>query len=181
MRSRQIRSGLLPSAAAAIAVMSALGGCGTKGSATDGPLGKNDSVPLSSNCAPGGRPVAFGFDQFTNHGHTTVVLDRVVLLHPRNERLIGSYAVPGDWLLGEDHWPPENPALPPTWKDRRPVHGFHLAPGKTFNLVLGIAAISSGHRAISQGELIYYHDSSASYVTKNYSAKIIAANARTCA
>jgi hypothetical protein len=129
----------------------------------------------------GGQPWAFGFDQFTNHGHTAVVLDRVALLHPHNERLVGSYAVPGDRVVGVVHWPPRNPATQPAWKDRQPLHGFRLAPGNSFNMVLGVAAIAGGHRAISQGELVYYHDSSGNYVAKSYSANIVAANTHTCA
>ncbi len=82
--------------------------------------------------------------QFTNYGHTPVVLDRIVLLHPLNEHLIGSYAMPGQLAIGTVHWPPHGPGLPPAWKDRKPVPGFRLAPGKTFNMVLGVAAIARG-------------------------------------
>lgn len=163
-----------------LAVAFALGGCGGSGPAANGPLRTSSPVPLSSNCAPGGRPVAFGFEQFTNHGPVTVILDRVVLLHPHNQHLIGSYAVPGAVLVGEVYWPPKNPGLPPTWKDRQPVHGFRLAPGKTFNMVLGIAAIDGSRRATSQGMLVYYHDSSGSYVAKDHSANIIAAKTQRC-
>ena len=30
--------------------------------------------------------------------------------------------------------------MPPTWKDRQPVHSFRLAPGKSFNMVLDVVA-----------------------------------------
>jgi|SRR5580658_335301 hypothetical protein len=177
----------LPVAAAvvAVALASALGGCGGAGGpATDGPLssgnGANDPIPRGAICAPGGRPQAFGDQQFTNYGDTTVVLDRVVLLRPHNERLVGSYAVPGAVLIGTVHWPPNYTGLPPTWKDRQRVHGYRLAAGKTFNMVLGVAAVTSGRRATSAGMAVYYHDSSGTFVAKNYFANIIAANTHTC-
>lgn len=95
--------------AVAAALVSALGGCdGGGGPATDGPL-SSGGLPLGSQCVPGGRPQAFGFVLFTNHGRVAVILDRVVLLHPHNEHLVGSYAVPGDSFLGVDHWPPKDP------------------------------------------------------------------------
>jgi hypothetical protein len=171
---------------AVAAALIALSACSRSNSpAADGPLssgnGIHDPIPRGSECAPGGRPVAFGLQQFTNYGKTAVVLDRVVLLHPRNEHLIGSYAVPGNEVLGVMYWPPRNPYLPPGWKHRQPAPGFRLAPGKSFNMVLGVAAIARGRRATSQGMLVYYHDSSGSYVAKNYWANIIAANTRTCA
>ena len=172
----------LPLALVVLALASAVGGCGGGGPATDGPLssgnGIHDPVPRGSICAPGGQPWAFGLQQFTNYGNTTVVLDRVVLLHARNERLIGSYAVPGDRVIGTVHWPPQYPDMPPGWKHREPVHGFGLAAGRSFNMVLGVAAISP--RATSQGMLVYYHDSSGSYVARNYWANIIAANTHSC-
>jgi len=165
------------------ALASALGGCTSGGPATDGPLSSGSSadgrIPRGAICVPGGRPQTFGDQQFTNYGHDTVVLDRVVLLHPRNERLVGSYAVPGAVLIGTVHWPPNYPGIPAAWKDRQPVHGFRLAPGKTFNMVLGVAAISAG-RATSQGMLVYYHDSSGTYMARNYFANIIAANTHSC-
>jgi hypothetical protein len=83
---------------------------------------------------------------FTNYGDTTVILDRVVLLRPRNERLVGSYAVPGDLLVGNVRWPPTYPStisvpgVPAAWKHRQTVPGFRLAPGKSFNMVLGVAS-----------------------------------------
>jgi hypothetical protein len=83
--------------------------------------------------------VAFGLQTFTNYGSTTVVLDHVVLLHPHHERLVGSFAVPGARVLGEEYWP-----------------------------------------VTSQGMLVYYHDSSGSYVAKNFWANIISANTHTC-
>lgn len=131
-------------------------------------------------CAPAGHAFAFGFDQFTNYGRATVVLSRVALLHPRNERIIGNFAVPGDRVLGVMRWFPKNPPTQPAWRDRRPVRGFRLAPGKTFNLVLGVAAVIRGQLATSKNELVYYHDSSGRYVAKSYQSDIIASNTHSC-
>jgi hypothetical protein len=185
MRARTIRLRPLRLLVLAVAVAFAQGGCGGSGPATDGPLNSGNSIhgpiPSGSECAPGGRTWAFGLTSFTNYGHTTVVLDRVALLHPHNEHLIGSYAVPGARVVGVVYWPVRNPPTQPAWKHRQPVHGFRLAAGKSFNMVLGIAAIAGGHRATSLGMLVYYHDSSGSYLAKDYWANIIAANAHTCA
>jgi hypothetical protein len=194
MRARTIRVRALTLAVLALAVVlaSGLGGCsGSSGPADDGPLSSSTSmhgpIPAGSNCGPGGQAWAFGFQQFTNYGHTTVVLDRVVLLRPHNEHLVGSDAVPGAVIVGVVHWPPKypgtpaGPGVPAAWKHRQPVHGFRLAPGKTFDMVLGVAAITGGRRATSQGMLVYYHDSSGAYVAKNYWANILSANTRTCA
>ena len=185
MRAQTIRLMPLPLVGLAAAVAFALGGCGGSGPAADGPLNSGNSIhgpiPRGSECAPGGRPVAFGLTSFTNYGHTAVVLDRVDLLHPHNQHLVGSYAVPGDRVVGVMYWPVRNPPTQPAWNDRQPVHGFRLMAGKSFNMVLGIAAIVKGHRATSQGMLVYYHDSSGSYVAKDYWANIIATNTHTCA
>ncbi|HET9896238.1 MAG TPA: hypothetical protein VFQ44_15020 [Streptosporangiaceae bacterium] len=178
MRSRAMRFMMLPSAVVVAAAV--LAGCGARGPATNGPLRIHDQISLGSQCVPGGRAQAFGFDQFTNFGQTTVVLDRVVLLHPRNERLVGSYAVPGDRVVGVAHWPPSNPPAQPEWKNRQPVHGFRLAPGKTFNIVLGIAAVAGSRRGISRGELVYYHDSAGSYVAMSHAANVMAADHHNC-
>lgn len=153
-----------------------MAGCSNGGPATDGPL----NGPFGTNgghfvCAEArvGHPFAFGVDQFTNHGHATVVLDRVILLHSHNERLVGSYAVPGAYILGAMPWPPRPSDLPPTWKDRQPVHGFRLAPRKTFNMVLSVIATASG-RATSQGMRIYYHDTAGrSYLAFDHNKMII--------
>jgi hypothetical protein len=177
---------LLPAAIMAVAVV-ALGGCGAGpgGPTPDGPLSLHDSIPVGASCAPGGHSWAFGLQQFTNSGGTTVVLDRVRLLHPRNERLIGSFAVPGAVIVGEVRWPPKYPGtlaglgVPAAWKHRQPVHGFRLAPGATFNLVLGIAAVTQGRRASSKGILIYYHSSSGRYVVSSSSENLIAAGPST--
>lgn len=157
-------------------------GGGSHVSRVVGPLSSGNGIHASPTrgfgiCAPGGRPSAFGFDLFTNYGHSMIILSRVVLLHPRNEHLVGSFAIPGDGILGAVRWPPSSQ---PTWKDRRPVHGFRLAAGKSFNMVLGIAAIAEDRRATSQGELIYYHDSSGRFVAKSYSAYTIAADNKPC-
>jgi hypothetical protein len=173
---------------AAVAVlMFALSGCsGTSGaSSADGPLssgnGIHDRIPTGSICAPGGRPQTFGAQQFTNYGNTTVVLNRVVLLRPRNERLIGSFAVPGNQDIGvPGNWPPKYPGISPAWKHRQPVHGYRVLPHGLFNMVLGVAAINARRQAVSQGMLLYYHDSSGTYVAKNYFGNVIAAISRAC-
>jgi hypothetical protein len=179
------RMRVIPAALAAVSLAAALAsaGCGSSSPATDGPLssGVDGMIPRGENCVT--RFVSelqtFGDQQFTNQGHATVVLDRVVLLHPHNERLIGSYAVPGAVLIGVVPWPPKYRGMPPAWKDRQPVHGFRLAPGKTFNMVLGVTAAGPG-RATSQGMLVYYHDSAGSYVSPNYFAMIIVATKSGC-
>ena len=190
MRLLKMRVGPLAVLAVAAVLVFALGGCGGGGPAADGPLSSGDSahgpIPSGSICVPGGRPQTFGDQQFTNYGHITVVVDRVVLLDPDNEHLVGSYVVPTDLLVGTVPWPPKYPGtpsipgIPTAWKHRQPVDGFRLAPGKTFNMVLGVAAIAAGRRATSQGMLVYYHDSSGSYVARNYFANIISANTHTC-
>jgi hypothetical protein len=179
-----------PRAAAVVAVLLLFGaaacGGGKTDPAADGPLSsgrEHGPIPRGSVCAPGGEAQAFGDQQYTNYGHTAVVLDRVTLLDPRNQRLIGSYAVPGIELVGTTPWPPVNYRgfpLPATWKDRQPVHGFRLGPGKKFNLVIGVAAIRAGRAATSQGILVYYHDAAGSYVAWNYFQNIIAATKTGC-
>lgn len=168
-----------PAALAAVALAGALASAGctsSSGPVADGPLngpfGTNKGVSLCA-VARVGHPFAFGLDQFTNHGHAPVVLNRVALLHPRHERLIGSYAVPGGYILGASPWPPGPSDLPPTWKDRQAVHGFRLAPRKSFTMVLGVIATASG-RTISQGMRIYYHDTAgSSYLAFDYNKMII--------
>ena len=169
--------------ALAAALVSVLGGCSGSGPAADGPLssGADGRIARGNVCVT--RFVSqfqtFGDEQFTNYGHVTVVLDRVDLQHPHNEHLIGSYAVPGAVLIGVVPWPPKYAGLPSAWKYRQPVHDFRLAPGKTFNMVLGVTATGPG-RASSQGMLVYYHDSAGSYVARDDFAMIIAATKNGC-
>lgn len=188
MRAQATRLRSLPLAVLGAALACALAGCGgASRPATNGPLSSAGSwhgpIPRGSECAPGGRPVAFGFQQFTNYGDTTVTLDRVVLLHPHNEQLVGSDAVPGAVLVGEVYWPPKypgtpaGPGLPAAWDHRQPVRNYRLAPGRTFNMVLGVAAISPA-RATSRGMLVYYHDSTGSYIARNFWANNLAAASR---
>ena len=162
-----------------------LAGCGgNSGPVTDGPLsgGSFGSPGGSIVCVPGrvGQPFAFGVDTFTNHGHVTIMLDRVALLHPRHERPIGSYAVPGVYMVGAVNWPPGPKYLPPTWKDRQAVRGFRLAPGKTFNMVLGVMA-TARDRVTSQGMRIYYHDTAgSSYITVDRNKIVIDTTKQGC-
>jgi hypothetical protein len=186
MRAGVTRAKRLPLALAAVVTLAcALAGCNSGSSpSANGPLSSSSSrhgiIPNGAQCVPGGRPQTFGDQLFTNFGSTVVILDRVVLLHPHHQRLIGSYAVPGDLLVGAPGgWPPKYPDMPPGWKHRQFVHGFRLAPGKAFNMVLGIIA-TTPVRATSQGMLLYYHDSSGTYVAKNYFANIISANTKSC-
>jgi hypothetical protein len=171
--------------ALAAVLASSLSGCsGSDSPATDGPLsgGPFGAPGGGADCAPArvGHPVTFGDERFTNQGHTTLVLNRVALGHPHNERLVGSYAVPGVQLVGVlDNWPPEYSGIPYTWKYRRAVHGFRLAPDRSFNMVLGVAA-TGAPRAGSPGMVIYYQDSSGSYLLKDHFAMIIAVNGRQC-
>lgn len=176
------RMRVIPAALAAVALASA--GCGSSGPATDGPLrgGAFGSISGGWDCSPGrvGQPVTFGDERFTNHGHATVVLDRVGLRHPRHVRLIGSYAVPGVGLAGVGlGFPPTYSGLPPTWKHRQRVHGFRLAPGKSFNMVLGVAA-TGAPLVRSPGMVIYYHDPAGSYMADDHFAMIIAVGRREC-
>jgi hypothetical protein len=178
---RIIRAAL---AAAALAAALASAGCGSSGPATDGPLsgGAFGSISGGSDCSPGrvGQPVTFGDELFTNPGRATLVLDRVGLRDPHHVRLVGSYAVPDVGLVGVGlGFPPRYSGLPPTWKYRQRVHGFRLAPGKSFNMVLGVAA-TGGPPARSPGMVIYYHDPAGSYVADEHFAMIIAVGRREC-
>lgn len=184
MRAHAQRTKLLTFVLAVL--VSGLAGCQSGGSpAADGPLssgdGPHDPIPRGAVCTPYGGPQTNGLQVFTNYGSTTVILDRVVLLHPRNQRLLGAYAVPsGNFLVGNPHgWPPRNSPLPSGWKHRQPVHGFRLAAGRTFNMVLGVAPITNG-LSISQGMLVYYHDSSGSHIAKNFWAEGIRDKRRGC-
>lgn len=173
---------------AALAVLaSAMGACssGSGSPATDGPLssgaGKDGRILRhDGECVSRfyGRNFAFGIDQFTNYGHSIVVLDRVVLLHPRNERLIGSDVVPGTrTAIGAITWPPNWPSVIGAWKTRRPVRGYRVAPGKSFEMVLGVTFVGPAN-ATSQGMLVYYHDPAGSYVAPNYFGMQIAPGGR---
>jgi hypothetical protein len=185
MRALKRRVKPLPLAAMAVAaaLASALGGCGGGGPATNGPLssGADGGIARGNICVTRvvSRLQTFGDEQFTNGGHATVVLDRVALQHPHDEHLIGSYAVPGTLLIGVVPWPPKYAGMPSTWKHRQPVHGFRLAPGKSFNMVLGVTATAPG-LASSRGMLVYYHYSTGSYVARDDFAMIIAVTRNGC-
>jgi hypothetical protein len=172
MPTRSARGKLLRLAALALA--SVLSGCSGGGGspATDGPLSGGpygSAIGQGDVCAPArvGQPWTFGIDEFTNHSHDTLTLDRVALLHPRHEHLISSWAMPGAALIGVVPWPPHVAHMPSTWKDRRPLPGFRLAPGKPAVIVLDVAPTAPG-RASSQGVTIYYHDPAGSYVTSSH-------------
>ena len=103
------------------------------------------------------------------------MLDRVGLRDPRHVRLVGSFAVPGIGLAGVGlGFPPTYSGLPPSWKHRQRVHGFRLAPGKLFNMVLGVASTGLAP-ARSPGMVIYYHDPAGRYVAVDRFAMVIGA------
>lgn len=172
-----------------VALASALGACSSgRGSspATDGPLSSGTSahgrIPRGGNCVtfpPATPRQAFADQFFTNFGHATVVLDRVVLLHPHNERLIGSAVVPGTRGIGVIPWPPNYPSIRGLWKTRQPVRGYRVAPDKSFNMVIGATPAGPG-KATSQGMQVYYHDSAGSYVAPNYFAMDVAPGRNGC-
>jgi hypothetical protein len=183
------RAKLRPLTAAALAsmLMVVLVGCSDSGGSlsADGPLssgnGIHDRIPTGSICAPGGRAQTFGDQQYTNYGNQPVVLNRVVLLRPRNEHLIGSYAVPGDQIVGvPGNWPPKYRGIPRGWKHRQPVRGYRVRPHALFNMVIGVVAVDAHREAVSEGILVYYHDASGTYVAKNYFGNIIAAIHHAC-
>jgi hypothetical protein len=181
MLARALRMKPLPLTAAAL-LMSVLSACGHRGPATDGPLGSGGDPTHAEVCASGrvGQALTFGLEQFTNHGRALVVLDRVVLQRPHHERLIGSNAVPGQVPIGVGFaWPPHYAGISPAWKHRQPVHGFRLAPGKSFTMVLGVAGTSVG-TATSKGMLIYYRNTSTTYVTKDELAMTVDAGRGKC-
>jgi hypothetical protein len=172
-------------AAVTLAAALAVAGCGgSTGPATDGPLrGGPFGAPSGGGTgtkARVGQPIAFGDERFTNHGHATLVLDRVGLRQPRHLRLVGSYAVPGTLMIGVARWPPRYRGIPPSWKHRRQVHGFRLAPGKSFNMVLGVLATTGTPCARSPGMVIYYHDPAGSYVVVDHFAMAIEVGKRDC-
>jgi hypothetical protein len=184
MLARTIRMKPLPLAAAAALLVSVLSGCnsGHHDPVTDGPLSSGSPPTHAEACADArvGQALTFGLEQFTNHGRRLVVLDRVTLQRPHHERLVGSYAVPGYVGIGvEVSWPPKNADIRAAWKRRQPVHGFRVAPGKSFTMVLGVAGTRVG-TATSQGMLIYYHNASISYVTKDELAMNVAAGKKKC-
>jgi len=184
-RAKRVRPSTLVALAVVPALISALAGCQSGGVAANGPLssgdGPHDPVSRGAVCTPDGGPQTDGLTVFTNYGSTTVILDRVVLLRARNQRLLGAYAVPsGNFIVGNPHgWPPRDSPLPSGWKHRQPVHGFRLAAGRSFNMVLGVAPIAKG-LSISHGMLVYYHDSSGSYVAKDYWAEGIQDKRHAC-
>jgi hypothetical protein len=159
----------------AVALTLALAGCGSDSPATDGPLGGAGRGTASVwACARLAQPVTFGTEEYTNDGHSTVVLDHVGLRDHRGEHIIGAYAVPaGNFLVGvTPGWPPKYLGMPGTWKYRQPVHDFRLAPGKRVNLVLGVVATTT-LTGRSQGIVLDYHDPAGSYVLNDHLAMII--------
>lgn len=187
MRIRVREGKLVPLAAATLAMtlLSVLGGCSGGGKsqipASNGPLSSavDGHLGRGFNCVRGGERQTFGDQTFTNHGRISVILDRVVLRHASNERIIGSYAMPGQRLIGIVPWPPKYRHMPPAWKNRQPVSGFRVPPGRSFNMVLGTEAIVAG-RATAKGMLVYYHDSQGTYVAENLFGMIIAASKLGC-
>jgi len=90
--------------ALASALTLAVSGCSRdRGPSVRDPLGGGafGSISDDDDCAPGhvNQPQTFGDERFTNNGQSAVVIDRVVLLHPHSERLVGSYAMPGNSFI----------------------------------------------------------------------------------
>jgi hypothetical protein len=156
----------MPVAVAVAGVTVVLGGCSSPARPSEGgPL--TTTTEHGGNCATGTRLQTFADQFFTNTGHTAVTLDRVVLMRPRGgERLIAAYALPGVLGIGVGNWPPPG-GWPPAFKTRRPVQGYRVAPGKTFNMVMEVSG-STVRTATSQGILVYYHDPAGAYVVPNY-------------
>lgn len=178
----RVKSSSLTTTFLVMTMASSLGACSSNhGTANYGPLSSAVGGRLvhGFNCVRGGERQTFGDQTFTNHGNIPVILDRVVLRQASNERIIGSYAMPGQRLIGIVPWPPKYRHMPPAWKDRQPVRGFRVAPGRSFNMVLGTEAIAAG-RATAKGMLVYYHDSQGAYVAKNLFGMIIAASKFGC-
>ena len=59
------------------------------------------------------------------------------------------------------------------------MHGFRLAPGKSFSMALGLVATTSPS-AGSPGMVIRYHDSAGSYVLVDHFLMAIAATNPQC-
>ncbi len=165
-------------AAAAAALAALVTGCGSGGSSPSGtgPLRADGRTGGSvSACARPGQPAAFGTAAFRNDGSSAVRLDRVSLRDPKNLRLVGVYAVPGQnsgvgAMLG---WPPRFFSSPPqAWNQRKPVPGYRLPPGKWVTFVVGIAASGKpgGH---SSGTLIDYRAASGSYLATDHAALVV--------
>jgi hypothetical protein len=165
--------------AGAVLPVAVLVGCGSglPPVSADGPLA--GAVSGEGECATArpGEGVTFGIETFQNAGHSILVLDSVALRDPRNLRLIGAFADPGegDHLMGTLLWPPEpSPGfpLPSNWKDRKPVPGFRLAAGQEFNLVIGVEAPRRPVGSTS-GLVIRYHDSAGRYVVEDHFAYMV--------
>jgi hypothetical protein len=149
-----------------------LSGCGHHSpdpAAQGGPLGGAAHGGSVYACAAVGQPVTFGLEQFTNRGRTALVLDRAGLRDTRGVHLIGQYAILGTNAVGVTRgWPPRFASrIPPLWVTRRPVSGFRLAAGQTFNLVLGVEG-TARPRGGAPGLVIRYHDAAGRFVVNDH-------------
>jgi len=169
---------VLPALALAAALVST--GCGGGGGPATGPLRGLSDGAAECQVTHVGQIVTFGEETYTNRGQTTLVLDGTSLLHSRYLRVVGSAAMPGQRLIGEVFgWPPRYRDMPPGWKHRHAVHGFRLAPGRSFGIVIGVVATATP-LARAQGTVIRYHDSGGRYVADDHFAMFIAASNRQC-
>src|ERR1700722_3927156 len=182
---RAISSTLTAMALVSVLTLTVSGCRGSVHPSARGPLGGGafGSISGGDDCAPGrvNQPQTFGDERFTNNGKATVVLDRVVLLRPHNERLAGSYAMPGNSLIGvPGDWPPKYAGIPSAWKHHKPTRNFRLAAGKSFNMLPGVTATAiNGGR--SAGIVIYYHDSAGSYeLTDHLALTIVVGKPKGC-
>jgi hypothetical protein len=172
VRALEMRVRPLTLAVIAVAAAFTISACSrTDDPSTHGPL--TGAAPGGGNCSPArpGEGFTFGDELFKNTGHSTLVLGSVVLRDPRGLRLIGAYADPGLALVGAvSGWPPQMPpgdSLPENWKDRKPVPGFRLTPGKSFNMVIGVVAPRRPGGSTS-GLVIRYHDAAGRYVVEDH-------------
>jgi hypothetical protein len=96
MQAPKVRTGVIVLAVASATVLTGCGS-GSSGPAADGPLrsGVDGRIPRGSTCTPARmrQAVGFGFEQFTNYGHTAVILSRITLRQPRQVHTVPSTPV----------------------------------------------------------------------------------------
>ena len=95
--------------------------------------------------------------------------------------------MPGQGIVGVARgWPPTYRGLPLAWKNRKPVHGFRLSPGRGFNMTLGVEATgvpragTGNSRAGTPGMTIHYRTAAGCFVLRDHFAMRIAVNMSQC-
>ena len=159
--------GLLSGLLAALVLAAA---CDSSGANQDGPLGSpgNPSQQCFGGSAPGHADTD-GIQRFENIGRHSLVIDRVTLASPRNLRLVGSYIVPGLYLVGAwNSFPPPASQLDKgvQWARRSRPAGTLVPPRHWIDVVVGVARISNA-KGSSAGIKVLYHDSSGSYALQS--------------